>query len=88
MSGSGDEVWAQSQRVVHDGGPLDMLVGTSRDGSSGLVAELDPVYTVPRRPSRGWGRPTVRELVGLRPVDWWTGRDVGAYLIGHTLLHR
>lgn len=67
-------------------GPLDMIVASSSDGDSGLVAELDPVYTVPR-PARGWGRPTARKLVGLRPVDSWTGTAVGAYSLGHTLLH-
>lgn len=67
-------------------GPLDMVVASGRDAGSGLVAELDPVYSV-TRPSRGWGRPTVRKVVGLRAVAWWTGNDVGASTLGHTLLH-
>ncbi|RGC65149.1 FG-GAP repeat protein [Micromonospora sp. MW-13] len=62
-------------------GPLDMLTGTSRDGDSGLVVELDLHYGA-RRPAAG------SAATALRPVGRWTGTDLGAYTVGHTLLHR
>jgi hypothetical protein len=68
-------------------GPLDMLAASSTDGEGGTVVRIAPRFDVPRRPGVG-GAPTTRTLVGLTPVTWWTGPDVGAYSIGHTLLGR
>ncbi|MER5704036.1 FG-GAP and VCBS repeat-containing protein [Micromonospora sp. NPDC002296] len=62
-------------------GPLDMLTGTARDGDGGLVVELDLYYGA-RRPAAG------SAATGLRPVARWTGSDLKAYTVGHTLLHR
>ncbi|MFY1689260.1 FG-GAP repeat protein [Plantactinospora sp. WMMB782] len=63
-------------------GPLDMLAATSMDADSGLVVELELSYSGKRKP------PYDRTLVGLHAVDWWTGAEVDAYSLGHTLLHR
>ncbi|MEV0648251.1 FG-GAP-like repeat-containing protein [Phytomonospora sp. NPDC050363] len=61
-------------------GSLDMLAGSTERSVDGLVVELDPAYVVVR--------PRGTKLVGLTPVRAWTGRDIGAYSAGHTLLHR
>jgi hypothetical protein len=68
-------------------GPLDMITSSSRDGDSGLTVVLGLQYTTPRRP--GPGRPASGPvLTGLTPRSWWTGADMSAYTLGHTLLHR
>ncbi|MDG4828295.1 hypothetical protein O7627_03115 [Solwaraspora sp. WMMD1047] len=68
-------------------GPLDMLAASGFEGEGGIAVQIAPRFDVPRRPGVG-GAPTTRTLVGLTPVTWWTGPDVGAYSIGHTLLGR
>ncbi|GIG67071.1 FG-GAP repeat protein [Phytomonospora endophytica] len=76
------DYFGQSTAILDlDGvGSLDMLVASSFDGATGQMAELDPVYVTMR--------PRGTKLVGLVPVRVWTGRDLGAYSAGHTLLHR
>jgi hypothetical protein len=68
-------------------GPLDLLTGTSMERNEGLLVWLSVQHTAPRRSAIGLPA-TGSVPANLRPVKVWVGSDMGAYSIGHGLLHR